>query len=138
MSSAAESGDVSDEEIARGGLLYGLTTYGIRVLTESPMNGGGGYTPAEVGAMTLDQVFMRLMDIEVLKGKGGGTTKVSASQVGGNMKVRTEEGDLIELKSSGPHGSLAARVRAELEEKRLAAEAEAAKAKGRRRRRSKG
>lgn len=99
------------------------------------MNGGGGYTPAQVGAMTLDQAFMRLMDIDILKGKAGVATPVPITRAGGgNVKVRTEDGELIELKSSGPHGSLASRIRAEIEAKRAAEEA-AAKTGGRKRRR---
>lgn len=35
------------------------------------MNGGGGYTPDEVGNMSLDQLWFRLCDTEILKRKTG-------------------------------------------------------------------
>jgi len=41
------------------------------MLCENPWNGGGGYTPEQVGQMTLDQIWFRLCDIETLRGKSG-------------------------------------------------------------------
>jgi len=39
------------------------------------MNGGGGYTPDEVGMMSLDQIWFRLVDMDILKNKSGGKPK---------------------------------------------------------------
>lgn len=58
-----------------GGLLGGVTAWHLRVLCENPWNGGGGYTPAEVGDMTLDQVWFRLCDVNLLKREVGERTE---------------------------------------------------------------
>ena len=68
---AAVSRQRDDGEPA-GGLLYGLTPYHIRLLCDNPWDGGGGYTPKEVGNMTLDQIFMRLVDRKSLRRDDGG------------------------------------------------------------------
>jgi hypothetical protein len=66
---------MDDGEVYCGGLLSGINAYHIRILTENEMNGGGGYTYDEVGRMTLDQVWHRLCDMDVLKKPIGGRTK---------------------------------------------------------------
>ncbi len=50
-----------------GGLDFGITVYHLRMLCESGWNGGGGYTPSQVGEMSPDQIFFRLCDIEMLR-----------------------------------------------------------------------
>lgn len=53
----------------------GLTAYHIRVLVESEWNGGGGYTLEDVGNMTLDQIWFRLCDANMLKREIGKRTE---------------------------------------------------------------
>ena len=66
----------AEEVVDGGGLLGGLTAWHIRMLCESEWNGGAGCTPAEVGRMSLDQIWFRLCDAEVLKrGTGGAATE---------------------------------------------------------------
>lgn len=55
------------ERIDVGGLLGGLTAYHIRILCDNPWDGGAGYTIEQVGQMTLDQIWARLCDRDVLK-----------------------------------------------------------------------
>ncbi len=47
--------------------MAGLAPAHIRMLCESGWEGGGGYTPSQVGDMTLDQIFMRLADKRKLR-----------------------------------------------------------------------
>ena len=62
-----------EEEVTEGsGLLGGLTAWHLRVLTESPWDGGGGYTLEEVGRMSLDQIWSRLCKMDILKQDVGG------------------------------------------------------------------
>lgn len=57
----------ADETVECGGLLGPLTAYHLRMLCESPWEGGGGYTPEQVGRMTLDQVWFRLCNLKIFK-----------------------------------------------------------------------
>ncbi len=57
---------MNDDEAPSGGLLCGITAWHVRVLCDNPWEGGGAYTPAQVGDMTLDQVLMRLTDRKFL------------------------------------------------------------------------
>lgn len=56
----------NDEDSPITGLLCGITAYHVRVLCENPFDGGAGYTPEQVGDMTLDEIFMRLTDRKLL------------------------------------------------------------------------
>lgn len=72
----------SDERVDTGGLLGGLTAYHIRLLCENPWEGGGGYTMDEVGQMTLDQIWARLCDRDVLKkSMGNRTSEVDSLEI---------------------------------------------------------
>ena len=56
----------------------------IRTLCEPSMEGGYGYTPREVGGLTIDQVFMLLTDKRFLRrGTGPRTVKHSPLQTRG-------------------------------------------------------
>lgn len=81
------------------GILSGITAYHIRVLCENPFEGGGGYTPQEVGDMTLDQIFMRLADCEVLKNRTKKKTStleaIHLADKDGNIKGRDKDGNPI-------------------------------------------
>lgn len=57
------------------------------------MNGGGGYTPDEVGNMTLDQIWFRLCDADVLKKSVGNRTE-KVDSVGALMKLKPDEAGL--------------------------------------------
>jgi len=61
--------DGEDEESPDVGLLCGITCWHIRVLCDNPMDGGRGYTPQQVGEMTVDQIMMLMADKKVLLGK---------------------------------------------------------------------
>ena len=86
----------------------------IRILCESPnafdsrARGNFNYTPKQVGDMTLDQIYMLLTDWKLLrqKGKGERTKKVDSTGAlmmveDGEVKVRTVDGKLLKLKSTG-------------------------------------
>jgi hypothetical protein len=71
---------------------------------ESPWEGGGGYTPEEIGRMSLDQIWSRLCKMEVLKRDVGSRVEKVESQeaVGllksdaeGKMKGRARDGTAI-------------------------------------------
>jgi hypothetical protein len=55
------------EVVTGGGLDFGINSYHLRMLCESGWNGGGGYTPEQVGDMTPDQIYFRLCEIDLLK-----------------------------------------------------------------------
>ena len=83
MERAAEDETVVDG----GGLLGGLMAHHLRMLCESEWNGGGGYTPEEVGRMTLDQIWFRLCDVKILErdGGGGSVEKVNTTAAIGSL-----------------------------------------------------
>jgi hypothetical protein len=94
------------------------------MLCENTFNGGGGYTPQEVGQMSLDQIWFRLCNIEILKrGDAEPVKTVGAQGVSGlvtpdrdgYIKGRAEDGTPIKAKMSGK--SLARMIREEQEEK---------------------
>jgi len=60
------SDDEQEDEPPSGGLLYGINCWHIRILCDNPMDGGRGYTPEQVGALTIDQVLMLLTDRKLL------------------------------------------------------------------------
>lgn len=80
-----------------------VTPYLIRVLCENTFEGGRGYTPNEVGDMTLDQFLLCLLDKKYLS--KGNIQKMSVSGAHsiakeGKVKVRTAQGDVIEVSLS--------------------------------------
>lgn len=124
-----------DEEVViedDGGLLRGITSYHLRMLTENVMEGGGGFDPRDVAEWSLDQIFFRLCDVELLKkGVGGRTKKIDPSEASahvkpqpdGTLKGRTADGDVVTKRVGGK--SLA---------RQLMEEEEARKAEGKKRR----
>ncbi len=71
----------------------------MRLLCNNPFDGGGGYTPEQVGDMTPDQVYFRLCDIKFLKTrKSGRTAKVDTlalanfADAAGYIKGRAADG----------------------------------------------
>jgi len=86
--------DDEEEIVESSGLLGGVTAHYLRMLCENPWNGGGGYTPEQVGRMSLDQIWFRLCDIEVLKRKvGGRSEKMESSEV--ISMVKADEDGMI-------------------------------------------
>jgi hypothetical protein len=69
-----------------------VTAYHLRMLCESPWNGGGGYTPEQVGQMTLDQIWFRLCDMEILKRTDGQATKTMHPAAAAGMMTADDDG----------------------------------------------
>lgn len=100
----ADKRDVDKEvDVPGGGLDFGITLYELRILTDNPWDGGGGYTYREVARMTPDQIYHRICDRKALKRDRTGKrlARMSAKTVPtdekGNVKVRTEDGKLISI-----------------------------------------
>ena len=92
------------------------------------MEGGFGYTPQQAAELTLDQVFMLLVDKDNLRSSSYAIKSVSSLEAmnlskDGKIKGRTGDGKLIEAKVVGQ--SLCSRLN---EEARLKAEADKKKA----------
>lgn len=73
------------------GLLGGIEAYHLRMLCENPWNGGAGYTPEQVGRMTLDQICFRLVDAKLLKRSGVHGSNMGPLEAVGRLK-RGEDG----------------------------------------------
>ena len=104
-------------------LLCGIGPKHIRLLCDSPWEGGRGYLPKDVGNMTLDQVFFLLCDRDNLRGSGLRRSKSvgvgAAPKAGtdGRIAGRDSKGNPIRLPVKGE--SLAARLTREAREKKL-------------------
>lgn len=88
----------------------GVTAYHLRMLTENPWNGGGGFTWEQVGRMTLDQIFGRLCEMDILKYDVGKRVSVVRSleaatsitpDADGMYKGRDQNGNLIKGRIQG-------------------------------------
>lgn len=110
------------------------------MLCENPWEGGGGYTPTQVGQMTLDQAWSRLCDSDLLRPKGQrkkqsleplAVTSVLKPDEAGRIKGRAADGTLIMGRICGK--SLARQLMKQEEERKK--EEEKKKSKKRRRRR---
>ena len=97
-----------------GGLLCGVTTYMIRILCESPnaisreARGQMGYSPQQVGEMSIDQIYMLLTDWRVLRSKGkdrvekiNTTNLIGMADEEGFVRGRAADGTPMKLKSVG-------------------------------------
>lgn len=116
-------------------LLCGVGPKHIRMLCESSWDHGGyGYTPEEVGRLTLDQIFMLLGDRKVLRA-GGKRRTMKAEAVkttdDGHVMGRDKDGKPIKGRIAGK--SLAR----QLMEKEEAKKKKAARRERRRKRRKK-
>lgn len=116
--------EAGDEIVESGGLLGGVTAWHLRKLCDPGWEGGGGYTPEQVGRMTLDQIWFRLCDIKLLKEETGERTEKMGSDVAagsikadkdGFIKGRAADGTPIKAKIGGK--SLARRMLEEHQEK---------------------
>lgn len=118
------------------GLLCGVTPYLIAVLCENEMNGGGGYTPAEVGAMTLDQIFMRLADCKKLRHRHGRVKALPVAELSPGMRQgRTASGQRMQAEVRGISKVAAIRARNAAQRTLEAENAKKAKQDARRKRR---
>lgn len=83
-----------------------MTAWHFRMLTENPWNGGGGYDVRDVASWTLDQIWFRLCDANVLKGGRGRRSAMmdpSAVKVreDGAVYARAEDGTAIRGRIAG-------------------------------------
>ena len=114
-------------------MLYGITIQLLRVLCESPFNGGGGYTPRELATWTPDQIYFRAASVEAIGKRARQQVKstwdcIKYANKDGMIKGRAADGTPLTLPINKGGKSLARRLR----EEQVAAEASQ---KGRRRRR---
>ncbi len=94
------SGEDDEEEDASKevGLCYGITPWHIRVLCDNPWEGGRGYTPREVGDMTIDEILMLLCDRKQLMNRSKSMSSAEAGVFAdehGNVKGRAADGTPI-------------------------------------------
>jgi len=99
-----DGGQTQDEEpigTKRGGLAPFVTPYTIRLLCNDGFQGGMGYTPTEVGDMSLDQFVLCLIDMKKLeKLKSRQTMHPRAAMAfakDGMVKVRCADGTIKSL-----------------------------------------
>lgn len=71
------------------------------MLTENPWNGGCGYTPLEVGQMSMDQIWSRLCDIDILKNSSGNHTLTVTPQAVPGILSSDEDGLIAGRASDG-------------------------------------
>lgn len=113
-----DSEDKPDRDDVVWDLMCGLGPYHIHSLCVNDM--GMGFTPKQIGAMTLDMIFMLLADKKILRKSG---KKRSAKKMfpaigeDGIVKGRAEDGTAIEGRITGK--SLARRLMEEEEQKKL-------------------
>lgn len=103
--------------------MCGLGPYHIRILCNNTFDGGMGYTPEQVGDMTLDQVFMLLCDKKILRAN----TRHRIATVGSEMVPRRKDGKIRAVDRNGKplNGIIAGQSRAQqLWEQQKKAEAE--------------
>ena len=87
-SSSEEQGSEEEDVNMSGGLAFFITPKMIRMLCENAWDGGRGYTPREVGDMTLDQILMCMADKKVLRDSRGRKSLVNPSAVTGLAKTK--------------------------------------------------
>lgn len=119
------------------GLLAGLTPRHIQLLCKGGLDGVYGYTPQQIGDMTLDQIFMLFAETKYLRGGRKRVVPTSAHEVAsmskdGLIKGRDEEGKPIQRKVAGKSW---ARQLMEQEEAKRKAEEQKKERKRRKRRR---
>ncbi len=71
------------------------------MLAESQINGGAGYTFEQIGNMTPDQIFMRLLDHKLLAKRRSVSVTEALQYVKrdekGRVKVRDDQGNIVWL-----------------------------------------
>ena len=99
-----------------GGLLYGITNQLLRVLCESPFNGGGGYSPRELATWTPDQIYFRAASVDAISKRARQQVKSSweclkYADKQGRLKGRAADGSVLTLPISKGGKSLASHLR---------------------------
>ncbi len=92
------SSEQSSTEEASVGLLCGISAWHVRVLCDSPEEGGHGYTPDQVGSMTLDQIIMLMVDRKNLLNRKSTISPMNAASLAGpdgKIKGRASDGSAI-------------------------------------------
>lgn len=117
--------------------MCGIGPWHIRILTENSWEGGRQYTPEEVGLMTLDQMFMVLVDRNSLRGSGKMRkkkvpTEVVMGQADKEGYIRGVSGDGKPIKGKVTGKSLATRLREKAEAERKAKKSKEKKQRRRR------
>lgn len=119
--------------------MYGLAPYYVRILCEGGMEGIYGYKPADIGDMTLDQIFMLLADKKLLRKGKGRVVKAEAFEAtpdeDGYIKGRDKDGNPMKAKIGGE--SLASRLAREHAEEQKEKEKKKNKRRRRRKRKNK-
>lgn len=95
------------------------------MLCENPWSGGGGYTPEQVGRMTLDQIMFRLCDLDFLRARSNRPVELSThatiqtlkADEEGLYKGRAVDGSRIRAKIGGK--SLARRLMEEESKRKM-------------------
>ncbi len=59
-------------------MLWGITAWHVNILCGNTFEGGYGYSPAVVGDMTLDQIFMVFTERKLLRSRGTRTQKMES------------------------------------------------------------
>lgn len=102
-----EDSDLPQDAEPLRDLMCGIGPRHVRQLCENPWDGGRGYTPAQVGAMTLDELFLLLCDKKLLRaGQNQRTVSMGSLEAismspDGMIKGRTADGQPIEGKVTG-------------------------------------
>jgi hypothetical protein len=133
---AGDAPEDGEEPVELGGLLGGLTAWHLRMLCETPWEGGGGSVPPDLFHWTLDQVWFRLCDKDLLKHPvGGRVEKMESLQATGALK-RYEDGTFAGRAADGT--PIRGRIGGESVAARLAREQAEREGKKKKRRRRKG
>lgn len=119
--------------------MRGFAPWHVRILCNNPFEGGLGYTPQQVGDLTLDEAFMLMTDKAVLRRSGklraapvAAMAAAALADKDGLIAGRDRDGNPIK-------GRVAGKSRArQLMEAKAAREAEAAAASKQPRRRKRG
>jgi hypothetical protein len=79
--------------------MCGIGPFHIRILCDNTFEGGLGFTPSQVGDMTLDQVFMLLCDRKALRK----STRRRVACVPSAIAPRSRDGQVRAVADDGSH-----------------------------------
>ncbi len=103
--------------------MCGIGPRQIRLLCNNVYLGGYGYTPNEVGDMTLDQIYMLITDEKILRSsfskvrsKSVKSVEVTSADKDGFAKGRADDGSIIRAKIGGK--SKVAMIREQIEKEK--------------------